>query len=39
VAQRAGIHVETLRYDERRGLLKEPKRRPSGYREYAPDTA
>jgi Hg(II)-responsive transcriptional regulator len=38
VAQRAGVHVETLRYYERRGLLKEPKRRPSGYREYAPDT-
>jgi Hg(II)-responsive transcriptional regulator len=34
VASRAGVHVETLRYYERRGLLQEPERRPSGYRSY-----
>lgn len=34
VAKQAGVHIETLRYYERRGLLKEPPRRPSGYREY-----
>jgi len=34
VARQAGVNVETLRYYERRGLLKEPRRRPSGYREY-----
>jgi Hg(II)-responsive transcriptional regulator len=37
VAARAGVNVQTLRYYERRGLLKEPERRPSGYREYQPD--
>jgi len=37
VAARAGVNVQTLRYYERRGLLKEPDRRPSGYREYPPD--
>lgn len=37
VAARAGVNVQTLRYYERRGLLKEPERRPSGYREYPPD--
>ncbi len=34
VAAEAGVNVETLRYYERRGLLKEPKRLPSGYRQY-----
>ncbi len=38
VAAQAGVNVQTLRYYERRGLLKEPERRPSGYREYPPDT-
>jgi Hg(II)-responsive transcriptional regulator len=38
VAARAGVNVQTLRYYERRGLLKEPDRRPSGYREYPPET-
>jgi Hg(II)-responsive transcriptional regulator len=37
VAAQAGVNIQTLRYYERRGLLKEPERRPSGYREYAPD--
>jgi DNA-binding transcriptional MerR regulator len=30
VAARAGVNVETLRYYERRGLLPEPERMPSG---------
>jgi len=34
LARAAGVHVETLRYYERRGLLPEPPRRASGYREY-----
>lgn len=34
VAQRAGVNVQTLRYYERRGLLPEPERLPSGYRAY-----
>lgn len=37
VAQQAGVNPQTLRYYERRGLLKEPPRRPSGYRYYARD--
>jgi MerR family mercuric resistance operon transcriptional regulator len=38
VARGAGVSIQTLRYYERRGLLKRPDRRPSGYRQYAPDT-
>ncbi len=34
VAARAGVNVQTLRYYERRGLLEQPPRGPSGYREY-----
>jgi len=34
LAKAGGVHVETLRYYERRGLLSEPPRRGSGYREY-----
>lgn len=37
LAARAGVGIQTLRYYERRGLLKEPPRRPSGYREYPPE--
>lgn len=37
VAKAAGVNVETLRYYERRGLLAEPARRESGYREYPPE--
>ncbi len=29
--------METLRFYERRGILKEPQRRSSGYREYPPE--
>jgi Hg(II)-responsive transcriptional regulator len=38
VAAQAGVNVETLRYYERRGLLGTPLRRPSGYRDYTPET-
>ena len=36
-AKKAGVNVQTVRYYERRGLLPEPERRESGYREYTPD--
>jgi redox-sensitive transcriptional activator SoxR len=38
VAERAGVHVETLRYYERRGLLPAPERTPSGHRRYDEET-
>ncbi len=34
LARRAKVNVETVRYYERRGLLPEPPRRESGYRQY-----
>ena len=34
VARRAGVGVETVRFYEREGLLEEPARRASGYRQY-----
>jgi MerR family transcriptional regulator, mercuric resistance operon regulatory protein len=37
LAEAAGVHVETIRYYERRGLLAPPPRSPSGYRQYSPD--
>ncbi len=37
-ATAAGVSIQTLRYYERRRLLSPPRRRESGYREYAPDT-
>src|SRR6476661_5622056 len=38
LAAAAGVHVETVRYYERRGLLEQPERSPGGgYREYADD--
>ncbi|TLS53677.1 MerR family transcriptional regulator [Paenibacillus antri] len=33
-AERAGVHLETLRYYEKRGLLREPPRTEAGYRMY-----
>ena len=36
VARRAGVHIQTVRYYERRGLLPPPARRPSGQRVYEP---
>jgi redox-sensitive transcriptional activator SoxR len=38
VAARAGVNVETLRYYERRGLLPQPQREPSGHRRYDEET-
>src|SRR6266568_1882400 len=37
VARRAGVNAATLRYYERRGLLPEPARTPSGHRHYDED--
>lgn len=37
VASRAGVGVETVRFYERQGLLLEPDRRASGYRQYGED--
>lgn len=34
VAREAGVGVETVRFYERQGLLAEPVRRASGYRQY-----
>jgi len=38
LAHRAGIHRETLRYYERRGLLRPTRRSASGYRLYDRET-
>src|SRR6185436_13248488 len=38
VAARAGVNVETIRYYERRGLLPQPAREPSGHRRYDDET-
>lgn len=34
LAKRASVGIETVRFYEREGLLEEPERRASGYREY-----
>lgn len=36
VATQTGLGIETIRFYERRGLIPEPARRPSGYRDYSP---
>jgi Hg(II)-responsive transcriptional regulator len=38
LAKAAGVGVETVRFYERKGLLLEPPRALSGYRQYPPDT-
>ncbi len=38
VARQAGVNVETVRYYQRRGLLKEPRKPLEGFRLYPPDT-
>jgi Hg(II)-responsive transcriptional regulator len=38
VAKAAKVHVETLRYYERRGLVPKPPRAPSQYRDYPEET-
>lgn len=37
LAKRAHVNTETVRYYERRGLMPEPPRRQSGYRQYSQD--
>jgi MerR family transcriptional regulator, copper efflux regulator len=34
MARRAGVGIDTVRFYERQGLLMEPPRRRSGYRDY-----
>ncbi len=34
LARQAGVGIETVRFYERQGLLAEPARRESGYRQY-----
>ena len=36
LAKAAGVNVETVRYYQRRGLLREPSKPPGGQRRYAP---
>jgi MerR family transcriptional regulator, copper efflux regulator len=36
LARQAGVNLETIRFYERRGLLPEPPRTRSGYRQYSP---
>ena len=38
VARRCGIGVETVRFYERKGLVPQPDRTASGYRQYPEDT-
>ena len=38
VARHAGVGVETVRFYEREGLIEEPPRRQSGYRQYPEET-
>ena len=35
LAKKAQVNIETVRYYERRGLLPEPPRKESGYRQYS----
>jgi MerR family mercuric resistance operon transcriptional regulator len=37
LASAAGVHVETVRYYQRRGLLNVPRRPPGGIRRYGKD--
>jgi MerR family mercuric resistance operon transcriptional regulator len=39
IARAAGVHIETVRYYQRRGLVDLPTKRPRGFRYYAPETA
>lgn len=38
VARLAGVGVETIRFYEREGLIAEPPRKESGYRQYGAET-
>jgi MerR family copper efflux transcriptional regulator len=35
LASAAGVNVETIRFYEREGILPEPPRTPTGYRQYS----
>ncbi len=35
LAKSAGVNLQTIRYYERRGLIPEPPRNESGYRQYS----
>jgi MerR family mercuric resistance operon transcriptional regulator len=37
LAKKANVNLETIRYYERRGLIPEPPRSQSGYRQYSAD--
>jgi MerR family mercuric resistance operon transcriptional regulator len=37
LAELAGVNVETIRYYQRRGLLREPSRPAGGFRHYPPE--
>lgn len=37
VARQTGVGVETIRFYEREGLIAQPARRSSGYRQYPPE--
>ena len=37
LAKKANVNLETIRYYERRGLIPEPPRSVSGYRQYSAD--
>ena len=39
LARAAGVHVETIRFYQREGLLAAPKRPPGGVRRYGDDAA
>ena len=36
LANEGKVHLETIRYYEREGLMRPPQRTPSGHRAYAP---
>lgn len=38
VAKQTGVTVEAIRFYEKQGLIVEPQRTESGYRQYPPDT-
>ena len=38
VAKKTGFGIETIRFYERKGLIAEPPRKESGYRQYDNDT-
>ena len=39
LAAQTAVSVQTIRYYERRGLLRKPRRLSSGYRDYSPEGA